>query len=232
MDSDYAKYLLEKTRRDYNLIAQDFSRTRQETWGEMKFLFEDYPMPGEKVLDLGCGNGRWFKLFQERQVDYIGIDNSEKLIEVARKKYPQAKFQIADALNLPFPDKFFDKIYSIAVLHQIPSKELRLHFLKEARRVLGPDGLLILTVWKFHQPKELSLFFKYTILKLFGKSKLDFKDIFEPWGKKIERYYHCFSQKELMNLVRKAGFQIQKAGIVKNKRGNRQNIYLVARKPS
>ena len=195
-------------------------------------IIKELPFKSYNIVDLGCGNGRWFELFQERQVDYIGVDASEKLIEIARKKYPQAKFQVADALNLPFPNGFFDKIYSIAVLHQIPSKELRLQFLKEVKRVLRPGGLLILTVWKFHQLKELSLFFKYTILKLFGKSKLDFKDIFEPWGKKIERYYHCFSKKELMKLVQKAGFQIQKVGIVKNKRANRQNIYLVVQKPS
>jgi len=230
MDLKYAKYLLRKTRQDYNLIAQDFSRTRREIWEEMRFLFADFLMTGERVLDLGCGNGRWFKLFQEYGVDYIGVDSSEKLIEIAKREHPKARFQVADALNLSFPENFFDKIYSIAVFHQIPSKELRLQFLKEAKRVLKSEGLLILTAWKFHQPKEALLLFKYTILKLLGKSKLDFKDVFQPWGKKIQRYYHYFSQAELENLVQIAGFEIQEKGIVKNKRGNRQNIYLVAKK--
>jgi len=230
MDKEYAKYLLEKTRKDYNLIAEDFSRTRKEPWPEMKFLFADFLIPGERVLDLGCGNGRWFSLFQEKNIDYVGIDSSEKLIEIAKARYPKGKFQVADALNLPFPNNFFDKVYNIAVLHHIPSEELRLRFLSEVRRILKPGQLLILTVWKFHQRKELYLLFKYTILKLVGKSKLDFRDIFEPWGNKIERYYHCFSKKELIDLVTRAGFQIQKAGIVRNQRGNRQNIYLVAKK--
>jgi len=232
MDLGYAKYLLKKTREDYNLIAQDFARVRKEVWEEMKFLFEDYLIPGEKVLDLGCGNGRWFRLFQEKKVNYIGVDSSERLIEIAKKKYPEAKFQAADALHLPFPNNFFDKIYSIAVLHHIPSEGLRLGFLKEIRRVLKPEGLLILTVWKLQQRKEIFLLFKYTILKLIGKSKLDFKDILEPWGKKIKRYYHYFSKKELVNLVRREEFEIRKIGLIKNKRGNRQNIYLVAKKPS
>lgn len=232
MDPSYAKHLLEKTRQDYNLIAQDFARTRREIWEEMRFLFKDYLVPGEKVLDLGCGNGRWFPLFQEKKADYIGVDNSEKLIKIAKKTYSQTKFQVADALNLPFPNNFFDKIYSIAVLHQIPSKEFRFQFLKEAKRVLKPEGLLILTVWKFHQRKELFLLFKYTISKLIGQSRLDFKDILEPWGKKIERYYHCFSKEELISLVKRVDFDIRTVGFVKNRRGNRQNIYLVAQKPS
>lgn len=230
MDSEYAKYLLEKTRQDYNKIADEFSLTRKEIWPELTFLFEDYLAEGEKVLDLGCGNGRWFKLFQKKKVDYIGVDFSERLIEIAERNCPQAKFQTADVLNLPFSNNFFDKIYSIAVLHHIPSKDFRLQVLKETYRVLKPNGLLILTIWKFPRLKKYYLLFKYTILKLIGKSKLDFGDIFEPWGKKIERYYHCFSKKELENLVKKSGFRIKESDIVRNNRGNRQNIYLIAEK--
>jgi tRNA (uracil-5-)-methyltransferase TRM9 len=230
MDSKYAKYLLKKTREDYNLIAEEFSRTRQEGWEEMKFLFTDFLIPGEKVLDLGCGNGRWFTFFQEYKTDYIGVDSSKKIIKIAKKRYPKTRFQVANALDLPFPNSFFDKIYSIAVLHQIPSQDLRLQFLKEAKRVLKPEGLLILTVWKLHQKKELYLLLKYTILKLIGKSKIDFKDIFKPWGKKVQRYYHCFSKRELESLIKKVNFKVKEIGLVKNKKGNRQNIYLVAQK--
>lgn len=230
MDKKYAKFLLEKTKEDYNLIAEDYARSRGRMWPEADFLFEKFITKGEKVLDLGCGTGRYFKSIKEKGADYFGVDNSQKMIEVAKERYPEAKFQVADSLNLPFSDKSFNKIYSIAVLHHIPSKEFRLKFLKEARRVLRQDGLLILTVWKFRAKKELSLIFKYTILRLIGKSKLDWRDFFEPWGKKIERYYHCFSKKELVSLVKKADFEVLENGLIRNKRGNRNNIYLIAKK--
>jgi ubiquinone/menaquinone biosynthesis C-methylase UbiE len=225
MNKKYARYLLRKTTQDYNLIAEHFSRTREKIWEEMRFLLDDYLIPGEKVLDLGCGNGRFYPAMKDKKVDYFGVDSSEKLIEIAKKRYPEAKFQVADALSLPFPRNFFDKVYSIAVLHQIPSEELRLQFLREAKRVLKPERFLILTCWKFHQPKELFLIFK-----LLGLSKLDFGDIFEPWGKKIKRYYHCFSKKELINLVKKADFKIKNVDLVKNERGNRQNYFMVLTK--
>lgn len=230
MEREYAEYLLKKTKEDYSLIAEDFSRTREKPWEETGFLFDDYLIPGDKALDLGCGNGRYFEFFKKKNVDYFGVDSSEELIEIARNKHPEGRFQLVEALCLPFSNNFFDKIYSIAVLHHIPSEEFRLQVLEEARRALKPGGLLVLTVWKLPQSKECCLRFKYTILKLIGKSELDFNDILEPWGKKIDRYYHCFSKKELENLTTKSKFKIKESGIVKNKKGNRQNIYLIAEK--
>lgn len=228
MDKEYAQFLLKKVIQDYNLISGEFSSKRESVWPELKFLFDDYIVEGDKVLDLGCGNGRFFEFIKDKGADYLGVDPSQRLIEIAKGRYPVAKFQVTDALSLPFADNSFDKVYSIAVLHHIPSEELRLKFLEEVKRVLKPGGLFIVTAWKFHRSKELFLIFKFKVLKLFGLTKLDFGDIFEPWGKKLQRYYHCFSEKELAHLFEKAGFKIKKHGVVINEKGNRRNIYLVA----
>ncbi|MDP2664322.1 MAG: methyltransferase domain-containing protein [bacterium] len=229
MNPKYADYLMAKTRQDYNLIAGDFSRTRNRVWEELEFLGK-YVCDNEKILDVGCGNGRLYELFKERTIDYYGVDFSEELVGIAGKRYPQFKFQVADALNLPFPDNFFDKVFGVAIFHHIPSKELRMRFLKEMKRVLKPEGRLIMTVWKFHETRDLLLIFKSTILKLLGLSKLDFGDILEPWGKKIKRYYHCFSRRELRGAMTGAGFKIKELGVLKNKRGNRQNVCVIAKK--
>jgi len=229
MDSNFAQFILEKTKRDYNLIAEEFSNTRREIWEELNFLFEDLK-EGEKILDLGCGNGRWYKVFVRKKVDYFGLDNSEKLLEIAKKNFPEAKFLIGDALNLPFSENFFDRVYAIALLHHIPSEVFRIKVLQEIKRVLKPGGILILTVWKIHRLSEILLLLKHTFLKLIKKSQLDFKDVFLPWGKKILRYYHYFSKRELESLTKRAGFEILKFGVVKNKRGNRQNYYIICQK--
>ena len=231
MDDAFANYLLKKTREDYNLIADQFSNTRKFIWPELKNLVR-FCRNGERILDLGCGNGRLAELFQERAVDYLGVDWAEKLIEKARKRYPARKFQKANALNLPLPSNYFDKIFSIAVFHHLPSKKLRIKFLREVKRVLKPDGLLILTVWNLCQRKFLKYHLKHFFLKLIGRSKLDFKDIFYPWkGQKgevlAERYLHCFTIRELKKLVKGAGLKIKEIGFLSKKR---KNIYLVAKK--
>jgi tRNA (uracil-5-)-methyltransferase TRM9 len=223
MKKEYAEYLLKKTKEDYNKIAEEFSRTRSQVWEEVRFLFDDYVIPGEKVLDLGCGNGRFFEVLKDKErffevlkdkeVDYIGVDFSEKLIEIAKKRFPEAKFQVADALNLPFPNSFFDKVYSIAVFHHIPSKEFRQRFLKEIRRVLKPEGLLILTCWNLWQKsKTKSLIFKFILLKIFGKSKIDFKDILMDWRGIPSCYFHCFTKKELRKAIERVKFKVIEEG--------------------
>lgn len=234
MDRKYAEYLVKKTKDDYNLIAEDFSRKREMIWKELSFL-RDQVIAGEKILDLGCGNGRFIELFKEQNIEYFGLDNSERLIEIAKKRYPRGKFQIADAFNLPFPDNFFDKVFSIAVLHHIPSDQYRTRFLEEVRRVLKPGGILILTVWYLWQKKTVWKFLlKNIFLKLIAKSNLDFTDVLIPWkdsqGKiRLQRYFHCFTKQGLQKLVKNTNLKIREISLLQSSAGH-SNLLLIAEK--
>lgn len=233
MDLEYAKYLLEKTRKDYNLLAEDFSRTRQFTW-DIEILSQ-YASDGDSVLDLGCGNGRLLEILKKRQIEYFGLDTSEKLIEIARKKYLQNRFEVGDILKLAYSDNFFNKVFAIRILHHIPSKELRLQALQEMKRVLKPGGILILTVWNVWGSKykiNLLRMIKYGILRIIGRSKLDFGDAFIPWwkvGEQVKRYFHFFTKGELKNLAQRAGFLVEKTW--SSKFNGHSDIYLIVQKP-
>jgi len=230
MDKEYAQSLLNKTSGDYNLIGGAFSRKRSFVWEDLKYL-KGFISNGDRILDLGCGNGRLFQLLKDLKINYLGLDFSEKLIKEAKKRYPEEKFIVANALNPPFKDNHFDKVLSLAVFHHLPSKKLRLRFLREAKRVLKPKGILILTVWNLCQKRFLKYHLKYFLLKVTRRTRLDFKDIFYPWkdqsGKTIvQRYLHCFTRAELKKLAKQTGFKIKEVGLLKGKR----NFYLVARK--
>lgn len=203
-------------------------------WEELAPLAK-YVQAGEKVLDLGCGNGRLFTMLKEKNIEYLGIDSSDKMISIAREKHGSAgaKFLTVEALDLPFPENYFQKIFSIAVLHHIPSEEFRLKFLTEIRRALKPRGFLILTVWNLR--KNYWLLLKYTILKFIGKSKLDSGDVLWPWKNSggqtvVDRYIHCFTLKELERLTRKAGFEIKETGFLDRGKSKKANIFLIAEK--
>lgn len=64
-----------------------------------------------KILDLGCGTGFYTELFRQMGYNSIGIDISKTAIAKAAEKYPKSKFEVADALNLPYQKKSFDMIF-------------------------------------------------------------------------------------------------------------------------
>jgi SAM-dependent methyltransferase len=222
---------MEENRLSYDLLADDFSRTRARVWEEFKSLGE-YFQDGDRVLDLGCGNGRFYNLAAQtgKEIQYFGVDNSEKLIVLARQKYPQGQFMVNDGLKLPFEDGYFNKILCLAVLHHLPGDELRREFLREVRRALAKDGLLILTVWfAWTRRQSWKFLIKYSWLKIIGRSKLDWGDFYQPWGKKGTRYFHNFTTKELRRLLTGAGFRIQSIGFL-NRRSGERNIVVMAGK--
>ncbi|MFA4999035.1 MAG: class I SAM-dependent methyltransferase [Candidatus Paceibacterota bacterium] len=232
MDKEYARYLLEKTKEDYNLIAEDFSRTRSFVSPEFQKWLSKYLSSGEKALDLGCGNGKFYEVFNGNGVGYSGVDFSGELIKIAKNNHPSGNFLVASAFNLPFPDNFFDKVFCFAVFHHVPSVNLRLEFLKEIKRVLKPKGTLILAVWDLN-PFKMIITARWkrllNFLSSFGNSKLDFKDFFIPWQNSCQRYVHYFNSSELKRLVGKSNFKIKEVGILGSFK-KESNLCLVAEK--
>lgn len=68
-----------------------------------------------KVLDAGCGYGRWSVLFD----DYVGVDFSQDFIDIAKEKYPNKKFIQSKLESLPFKDKEFDSAFCVSVKRMI-----------------------------------------------------------------------------------------------------------------
>src|SRR5260370_42458566 len=62
------------------------------------------------ILDVGCGPGYVSVAAAERGAIPIGLDFSEEMIAIAKKKFPRIEFRQGDAQNLPFPDASFDRI--------------------------------------------------------------------------------------------------------------------------
>ena len=230
MEENFTKFLIEKLQKDYNSIASFFASQRQKPWPETEFLVEKYLKEGDIILDLGCGSGQLFEFFKKKRVTYFGIDFSEKLIEIAKKRYPIANFVAGNVAKLPFADEFFDKVYAIALFHHLPSKKLRSQVLNEIKRVLKKEGLLILTVWNLWKKKNAKkLIFKFAFLKILKKTKLDPGDILMDWKGIKDFYFHCFTKKELKKMIFQNGFDIIEIGeFLVGKKQQNSNFYLIS----
>lgn len=216
MKESIAKKLLQHVTTSYNLIAHEFSDSRVRHWDEFKF-YQPYFFEGAEIIDLGCGNGRvidfLYKHYLSNNFRYVGIDNSEKLLEQALKLHPKEVFLPGDQLSLPIEENNTDLILNIAAFHHIPSYNLRLQALLEMKRVLKPSGVLIISVWNLFQRK-----YWWENLKAWLKFFTSFgsyapTDLFIPWKnnqKKVlsHRYYHSFLPSELNNLIKAAGLEI------------------------
>lgn len=228
MKNEEVQKILNQTKDIYDEVADKYSSVRSGPWKEMDFLFGKFLRSEDKVLDMGCGNGRFYQSFIDNDVSYVGIDNSENLIKIAQSEYPQGEFVLASALNLPFSAETFDCVYSIAVLHHMPTKELRIRFIEEAKRVLKVGGYMVITVWDMTEKAEQQKK-PFNIFNLF-ENRLDEGDIFIPWYGAQDCYFHSFSMEELRALIEGCGLIIEEKGEIAIGKKPYNNLYVVAKK--
>lgn len=195
--------------RTYDAIAENFDATRYLPWPDTK-KFAGFFSPGQLVLDLGCGNGRDMRLFEEKGMKVIGLDfSSGQLSSVIKKANAQPILVMGDVVNLPFRSGMADGALLGAVLHHIPEPGERITALKEAHRCLKPGGLCLAGVWAAEQPK-----FRENL----AQAKFEFQHDWEPgdmlldWnlpdGRVFKRYYHLFTEKEFGKLLAATEFEV------------------------
>lgn len=92
------------------------------------------------ILDLGCGPGRDLKTFSAMGHRAIGLDGSEKFVEMARA-YSGCPVWHQDFVHLELPEEMFDGIFANAVLFHVPRADLP-SVLADLHRGLKPGGVL------------------------------------------------------------------------------------------
>jgi SAM-dependent methyltransferase len=100
----------------------------------------------KRLLDFGCGTGRFASRVAGMGIEYTGIDTSLEMLRLARRLNGSLENRIIhfDGLNIPFPEGHFDVCLSDGVLQYIIKSPGIDKVLAEVRRVLGPGGRLIL----------------------------------------------------------------------------------------
>ncbi len=99
--------------------------------------------PGSRVLDVGCGTGRWVRRYTELGFCATGVDAAPNMLTTAREHGTITPLIAGEASQLPFSDCVFDCVADVTVVQHIPS-DLQPRALSEMTRVLKPRGCLIL----------------------------------------------------------------------------------------
>ena len=108
-----------------------------------KLIFLKYLSKNDKIIDGGCGFGKWVIYLYQRGYNIVGIDNTEITISKIKNYDQNIPVRFGNILNLEYPDNYFDAYISMGVIEHFekgPHKAL-----KEAHRVLKPGGLLFVS---------------------------------------------------------------------------------------
>ena len=167
----------------YNIIADDFNRTRYNVWNSVEKFINDFSI-NSQFLEIGCGNGKNMML---RQNNFIGCDNCEQFLKICINK--NLNVIKCCATKLPFNNNSFDATISVAVIHHLSNYERRIQAIKEQVRVTKHGGKIFIEVWGFENNN-----------RVINKNQ----DSMVPWkykGKTYNRYYHFFKKDEIIDIV-------------------------------
>ncbi len=241
MDKELREKLLQLNRKFYADFASNFSETRRSFQPGLRRILPYVP-DFCRLLDVGCGNGRvalWLEQ-NRKHVEYLGIDSSKELLEVAERstsglEYVVPKFMEVDIAGEGWtsvlPVREFDVVMMISVLHHIPSYELRLRLFREIAGLLKTGGKFVLTAWQFlASPRMRKKIVPWDLVGLDG-SRVEEGDYLLDWrgGGVGYRYCHFVDEEELSSLAEGAGLRVLETFRSDGKEGD-LNLYGVLAK--
>lgn len=189
------KQVNSKTKEAYNKAASRYFELFHDELEHKQFdreLILDFleNFDSDSVLcDVGCGPCGHIENFVTRKgINIVGIDISEKCVEIAQEHFPDIRFEVGDLAQLDYSDDYFDGIISYYSIIDTPKIYIDKVF-KEFNRVLKKGGLLFLVV------KE-------------GETEGYEKELL---GVETEVYFSLFTEKEIEACLKKNNFKIMKS---------------------
>lgn len=183
----------------YNLIDVLYFNRRKYS-PRQKIL--DFIKEGKvRVLDICTGTASNAILIadKKRNAEVVGIDLSRDMLRIAKERIRKRnirniKTRVMDATRMDFKDHSFDIVLISLILHEI-DKNLVGKIINEAKRVLKPDGDIVIVEWE--EPKHFFQRFMFGFIRLLEPKgfkefiKLDLKEYFTVYGLKVKRMIHC-----------------------------------------
>ncbi|HMB24086.1 MAG TPA: class I SAM-dependent methyltransferase, partial [Anaerolineales bacterium] len=226
MNSRTAACLTEINREFYTRFGDSFSATRRRLQPGVRRVLERL-QGDESILDLGCGNGEFARALAKHghHGPYLGVDFSLPLLRDA-ESFPgqfSARFMQVDLTQLSVAsDQLavfssqssvtdrWSLITAFAVLHHIPSAELRLDLLRAVRTLIRDDGVFIHSNWQFLNSEKLKARLQPWEAANLSEAEVDAGDHLLDWrsGGNGLRYVHHFDEQELAELASASGFRV------------------------
>ncbi|MDA8071296.1 MAG: class I SAM-dependent methyltransferase [Actinomycetota bacterium] len=130
-----------------------FWRSGEENLERTLGLFDDHVLPGDDVVEIGCGMGRMTRPLALRAGKVIGVDVSEEMVRRAREALADltnVTLFVGSGIDLAgIPDASADVVYSFIVFQHIPDPAITCRYVRDIGRVLRPGGWTLFQVSDF-----------------------------------------------------------------------------------
>ncbi|HET6843651.1 MAG TPA: class I SAM-dependent methyltransferase [Candidatus Angelobacter sp.] len=150
--------------REWNAFTQTrLSEAERKELFDKYFSLIDWSQTPQRALDMGCGSGRWAVLAAPLVGELVAADASPVALAVARRNVqaPNVSFVHATSETLPFPEQYFDLIFSLGVLHHVPDTESAICSL--GRKLRSGGTLLLYLYYAFdNRPRWFKMLWKMT----------------------------------------------------------------------
>ncbi len=220
--------------RFYATVATEFDVTRQRAWQGWEQIAEitratyQVAPTGLRVLDVGCGNGRFGVFLADRLgkdgLHYHGIDSSAALLDQARTALEgiDATFEQRDLVGQPLDEALgqFDLVALFGVLHHIPGADRRIDLLRTLADHVADGGYLAFSEWRFYEEPKL----RERIIAWDNGIQVEAGDYLLDWrrGETAIRYCHYVDDVEHARLV-----EASRLAKVAEYRADAANLYTV-----
>ncbi len=150
---------------NYDQLAADYARHRTIHPEVLKILLEKGRLtPESRILEVGCGTGNYITaIAAHSEADCWGIEPSEQMLAHARSRSQTIHFQQGTLPEGQFPADFFDRVFSVDVIHHVTEHPT---FFQEAYRILKPGGQLCTVTdseWIIRHRQPLATHFPETV---------------------------------------------------------------------
>jgi tRNA (uracil-5-)-methyltransferase TRM9 len=236
MKAETIRYLNDINRAFYQQTADHFDATRQHPWAGWDRL-KPYlpPIAPLRVLDVGCGNGRfgaWLHAAHNARIHYHGVDNNPSLLDYARESLAnleQLHLTETDLVTGDLTSGTYDLIGVFGVIHHIPGAGNRRELLRKLADQLAVGGVLVWAAWRFYDYPHL----RDRVRAWDQEHQCEPGDYLLDWrrGTVAIRYCHHVDDDEHDQLVRACRLN-ELIRFRADGRDDRMNMYSVLRKDS
>jgi SAM-dependent methyltransferase len=209
MDEATRRRLNALNREFYRVTATEFDATRGQAWAGWLTLLPYLTTP-LRVLDVGCGNGR-FGVFLAAHltgsIHYHGIDNSAALLAHAADDLQATPLTVTlteqDLVEQPLPSGEYDLVVLFGVLHHLPGAAQRLTFMQQLAAQVASGGYLAFAAWCFYESPRL----RERIVPWGADFTVEAQDYLLDWrrGERALRYCHYVDEAEHQALLTATG---------------------------